>query len=127
MEFDSLSIYILHLSLTLCHSSLTCSAFQCAFLMFSTAMSIKESKPYYKEYFQESDREYSATDALCWDVMDCRVRSGEVLSEAGINTYVEHLDKKDPSHWWVITTPNRGYIPTAPIGIQQLQARADGR
>ena len=91
-------------------------------------MSNDESKPYYKEYMRDkSNPEYSATDALCWDVIDRRVRSGEVISEAGINTYIEHPDQKDPSHWWVITTPNAGHVPTAPIGIQQLQARADGR
>ena len=91
-------------------------------------MSNDESKPYYKEYMPDkSNPEYSATDALCWDVIDCRVRSGEVISEAGINTYIEHPDQKDLSHWWVITTPNAGHVPTAPIGIRQLQARADGR
>lgn len=96
--------------------------------MFSAAMSNDESKPYYKEYMRDkSNPEYSATDALCWDVIDRRVRSGEVISEAGINTYIEHPDQKDPSHWWVITTPNAGHVPTAPIGIRQLQARADGR
>lgn len=89
-------------------------------------MSTEDSKPYYQEYYQDDDHEYSATDALCWDVLDRRVRSGEVLSEAGINTYIEHPDKKDPSHWWGITTPNGGYIPTATIGVRQLQARADG-
>ena len=90
-----------------------------------TAMS-SDAKPYYKEYTREGDVEYKATDALCWDVMDCRVRSGEVLSPAGINTYIEHLDKRDLSYWWVITTPNAGYIPTAPISIRKLQVRVDG-
>ena len=90
-------------------------------------MSSSDAKPYYKEYTREGDPEYKATDALCWDITDRRVRSGEVLSEAGINTYIEHPDKRDPSYWWVITTPNAGYIPTAPIGIRTLQARADGR
>lgn len=95
--------------------------------MIWTAMSSEDEKPYYKEYTRKGDPEYSATDAICWDVINRRVRTGEVMSEAGINTYIEHPDKKDPSHWWVITTGNGGYIPTAPIGVRQIQARADGR
>ncbi|EDR13068.1 uncharacterized protein LACBIDRAFT_308497 [Laccaria bicolor S238N-H82] len=90
-------------------------------------MSPSNAKPYYKEYFREGDHEYEATDAVCWDVTNCHVRSGEVMSEAGINTYMEHPDSQDLSHWWVITMPNGGYIPTAPIGIQTIQARADRR
>ena len=85
------------------------------------------SKPYYKEYMRDSEREFLATDAYCWDVIDRKVRTREVVSEAGINAFIEHPDKGDPPAWWVITTPNAGYIPTAPIGIRHIQAKADGR
>ena len=84
--------------------------------MIFTAMS-SDAKPYYKEYTHEGDAEYKATDVLCWDVTNCQVQPGEVLSEVGINMYIEHPDKRDPSYWWVITTPNAGYIPMAPISI----------
>ena len=84
------------------------------------------SKPYYKEYTWESDREYLATDAYCWDVIDHKVQTREVVSEAGINTFIEHPDKGDPPAWWVITTPNAGYILTAPISIHHIQAKVDG-
>ncbi|EDQ98933.1 uncharacterized protein LACBIDRAFT_335525 [Laccaria bicolor S238N-H82] len=64
-------------------------------------MSPSNAKLYYKEYFHEGDREYKATDAVCWDVTNCRVQSGEVMSEAGINMYMEHPDSQDLSHWWM--------------------------
>ena len=83
-------------------------------------------KPYYKEYMQELDREFLTTDAYCWDVIDCKVRTREVVSEAGINTFIEHPDKGNPPAWWVITTRNTGYIPPAPIGIHHIQAKVDG-
>ena len=86
----------------------------------------QNSKPYYKEYTRESESEFLATDAYCWDVIDRKVRTREVVSEAGINTFIEHPDKLDPASWWVITTPNAGYIPMAPIGIRHIQAKADG-
>ena len=76
---------------------------------------------------QELDCEFLAMDAYCWDVKDHKVRTREVVSEAGINTFIEHPDKGDPPAWWVITTPNVGYIPMAPIGICHIQAKADGR
>ena len=92
--------------------------------MVATTASLK---PYYKEYMQESEREFLATDAYCWDVIDRKGRTREVVSEAGINTFIEHPDKGNPPAWWVITTLNAGYIPTAPIGIRHIQVKADGR
>jgi len=90
------------------------------------AATIATSKPYYKEYMHESDHEFLMTDAYCWDVIDRKVRTREVVSEAGINTFIEHPDKGNPPAWWVITTLNAGYILTAPIGIHHIQAKADG-
>ncbi|KIK04964.1 hypothetical protein K443DRAFT_4158 [Laccaria amethystina LaAM-08-1] len=86
----------------------------------------QNSKPDYKEYTRESNSEFLAMDAYCWEVIDHKVRTREVGSEAGINTFIEHPDKVDPTSWWVITTPNVGYILTALIGIQHIQAKADG-
>ena len=83
-------------------------------------------KPYYKEYMQESDPEFLTTDAYCWDVIHCKVRTREVVSEAGINTFIEHPDKGDPPTWWVITTLNAGYIPMAPSSICHIQVKAEG-
>lgn len=95
--------------------------------LLAMAATTTTSKPYYQEYTRESDGEFCATDAYCWAVLDRQVRTREVASEAGINTFIEHPDKGDPPSWWVITTPNAGYIPTAPIGIRHIQAKADGR
>jgi len=74
--FDSLSIYILALSLTPCRSISTTSVQHCSILMILIAMSSNDAKPYYQEYTREGDAEYSATDTLCWDVIDRQVRSG---------------------------------------------------
>jgi len=86
----------------------------------------ENSKPYYREYTREGDREFLTTDAYCWDIIDRQVQSREVVSEAGINTFIKHPDRCDPTYWWVITSLNAGYIPTAPIGTRQIQAKADG-
>ncbi|EDR08573.1 uncharacterized protein LACBIDRAFT_326715 [Laccaria bicolor S238N-H82] len=120
----------------LCHSSVITSLSHPAthsciinwtlFGLLAMVSTSPTSKPYYKEYTHEGDHEFCTTDAYCWNVLDRQVRMREVMSEAGINTFIEHPDKGDPPSWWVITTPNAGYILTAPIGIRHIQAKVDG-
>ena len=68
--------------------------------LLAMAATTATSKPYYKEYLREFDREFLTTDAYCWDVIDRKVQTREVVSEAGINTFIEHPDKGDPPAWW---------------------------
>ncbi|RDB16352.1 hypothetical protein Hypma_002981 [Hypsizygus marmoreus] len=84
-------------------------------------------RPVYKQRFcprEEGNPYYLATDANVITVLHKPVRTLEVKSSAGSNWY-----KSDEGvlHYWVVTTPNIGFLPKTIVGDHVVKARKDGQ